>query len=79
MSTLKFMTTVSDCPLLAGAAPPGVEGVARWMTCCCCDGRRPLQRVRAIAREKPNASACATLTGLGYEFNGVPEVGESFD
>ena len=31
------------------------------------------------AREKPNASACATLTGLGYEFNGVPEVGESFD
>jgi hypothetical protein len=40
--------------------------------------------IRAIPRliiriMKPNASACATLTGLGYEFNGVPEVGESFD
>jgi hypothetical protein len=38
-----------------------------------------LGRTATSPREKPNASACATLTGLGYEFNGVPEVGESFD
>src|SRR5262249_17833754 len=34
-------------------------------------------RLTFHAREKQ--SACARLTGLGHEFNDVPEVGQSFD
>src|SRR5262249_3225597 len=38
-----------------------------------------LKPLQALGRPREKQSACARLTGLGHEFNDVPEVGQSFD